>query len=272
MSKTVCTKYSVFENEQFGKIRTMIIDKVVWFVGIDVAKALGYSNCSRDVNRHVDEEDRQTIMIDTPEYRNGTPVNNYKSKTIVINESGLYSLILTSKLPEAKKFKRWVTSDVLPAINKYGMYAIDELLDNPDIAIAAFKKLKEEKEKNKLLTEQNEYLEFTNAVFAGEQQTWEQRSVINALLRQYSANIRLPFGQTWNRFYKSLEYKYGINLKLRKSKDDKPNSSKSLLSYLKEDELDSAVKLAVAMCEDIGMVIKEVIGRHNLLDSFHECA
>lgn len=76
-------------------------------------------------------------------------------KTPVINESGLYSLILSSKLPTAKKFKRWVTSEVLPSIRKTGMYATDELLNNPDLAIKAFTALKEEREKNKLLTEEN---------------------------------------------------------------------------------------------------------------------
>lgn len=97
---------------------------------------MGYQNGSRDINRHVDEEDRQN-------YQNGTFGNR---GVTIINESGLYSLILSSKLPQAKDFKRWVTSEVLPTIRKHGMYAIDNLLDNPDMAIAAFQKLKEERQ------------------------------------------------------------------------------------------------------------------------------
>lgn len=132
----------VFENKEFGKIRTVEINSEPYFVGKDVADILGYQNGSRDIQRHVDAEDRQN-------YQNGTFESN-RGMT-VINESGLYSLILSSKLPTAKKFKRWVTSEVLPSIRKHGMYATDELIANPDIAIAAFQALKEERKQRELL-------------------------------------------------------------------------------------------------------------------------
>lgn len=132
----------IFENKEFGKIRTVEINNEPYFVGKDVADILGYQNGSRDIQRHVDAEDRQN-------YQNGTFESN-RGMT-VINESGLYSLILSSKLPTAKKFKRWVTSEVLPSIRKHGMYATDELIANPDIAIAAFQALKEEREQRQLL-------------------------------------------------------------------------------------------------------------------------
>lgn len=119
------------------EVRTVTIDSEPYFVGKDVADILGYSNGSRDVNRHVEEEDRL-------KYRFGS--SGQDREMTVINESGLYSLILSSKLPQAKEFKRWVTTEVLPTIRKHGMYAIDHLLDNPDIAIAAFEKLKEERQ------------------------------------------------------------------------------------------------------------------------------
>lgn len=135
-------KLQVFENKEFGKIRTVEIDNKPYFVGKDVADILGYKNGSRDVARHTDHEDRLN-------YQNGTFETN--RGMIVINESGLYSLILSSKLPQAKKFKRWVTSEVLPAIRSHGMYATDELIANPDIAIAAFQALKEEREQRKAL-------------------------------------------------------------------------------------------------------------------------
>ena len=132
----------IYKNAEFGSVRTTTIGGQPYFVGKDVTDILGYQNGSRDINRHVDEEDRQKAM-----FFDGTQ----DKETIIINESGLYSLILLSKKPNAKKFKRWVTSEVLPAIRRYGMYATDDLIANPDIAIAAFTALKEEREKNKEL-------------------------------------------------------------------------------------------------------------------------
>ena len=132
----------IFENEEFGEIRTVTINNDPYFVGKDVANTLGYQNGSRDINRHVDEEDRRKVMIFD---------GNQDKETIIINESGLYSLILSSKMPNAKKFKRWVTYEVLPSIRKHGMYATEDLLNNPDLAIKAFTALKEEREKNRLL-------------------------------------------------------------------------------------------------------------------------
>ena len=96
-------KMMIFENVQFGQVRTTLIDGVPWLVGKDVADDLGYRNGSRDINRHVDEEDRRKMMIFD---------GNQNKETIIINESGLYSLILSSKLPSAKEFKHWVTSEV----------------------------------------------------------------------------------------------------------------------------------------------------------------
>lgn len=103
----------IFENTEFGKIRTVQLNNETYFVGKDVADILGYQNGSRDINRHVDEEDKHKIMLFD---------GNQDKETIIINESGLYSLILSSKMPNAKKFKHWVTSEVLPQIRKTGAY------------------------------------------------------------------------------------------------------------------------------------------------------
>lgn len=132
----------IFENKEFGKIRTVEINNEPYFVGKDVADILGYTNARKAIRDHIDEEDRLTERIVT---------SGQSRDMFVINESGLYSLILSSKLPTAKKFKRWVTSEVLPSIRKHGMYATDELIANPDIAIAAFQALKEEREQRQLL-------------------------------------------------------------------------------------------------------------------------
>ncbi|MCM1231610.1 MAG: phage antirepressor KilAC domain-containing protein [Ruminococcus flavefaciens] len=137
--------YEIFENADFGEIRTLTINGEPYFVGKDIAEALGYNQTDKAIARHVDEDDRtKHTVID----KLGRP-----QETFIINESGLYSLILSSKLPTAKKFKHWVTSEVLPAIRKYGMYAVDEVLDNPDMLIAALTELKEERKKTKALSE-----------------------------------------------------------------------------------------------------------------------
>lgn len=127
----------IFSFEQ-NEVRTVLVNDEPYFVGKDVAEILGYSDSSSAVSKNVDNEDRTTLLLEQAG-------SNYKSKTTIINESGLYSLILKSKLPSAKKFKRWVTSEVLPQIRKHGMYATDELLNNPDLLIEVATKLKEER-------------------------------------------------------------------------------------------------------------------------------
>ena len=107
-----------FENEEFGEIRTVTINDEIYFVGKDVADILGYQNGSRDINRHVDAEDRSVAKLET---LSGT------REMTVITESGLYALIFGSKLESAKRFKHWVTSEVLPAIRKTGKYQMPML-------------------------------------------------------------------------------------------------------------------------------------------------
>lgn len=104
----------IFNSEEFGEIRTVEIDNEPWFVGKDVAVALGYSNTRDTLNRHVDNDDKNTVVI--PDGNKGNP------NQTVINESGLYALIFGSKLDSAKRFKHWVTSEVLPTIRKTGSY------------------------------------------------------------------------------------------------------------------------------------------------------
>lgn len=130
----------IFNNEQFGQVRVITKDGEPWFVGKDIAEVLGYLNTKDAIATHVYEEDKKIIQRS----ENATLEIPNRGLTI-INESGLYSLILSSKLPQAKKFKKWVTSDVLPSIRKHGMYATDELINNPDLLIAAATKIKEER-------------------------------------------------------------------------------------------------------------------------------
>lgn len=138
----------IFQNAEFGSVRTADINGVPYFVGKDVAEILGYERSTKATMDHVDEDDR--ILIDG-KTQSCFGIELGQRGGWLINESGLYSLILSSKMPNARKFKRWVTSEVLPAIRKHGVYATDELIANPDLAIAAFTALKEEREKNRLL-------------------------------------------------------------------------------------------------------------------------
>ena len=139
----------IFEKAEFGTIRTMEINNEPWFVGKDIADILEYTNTAKAIRDHVDDEDKLTERI---------VLSGQNREAILINESGLYSLILSSKMSNAKKFKRWVTSEVLPSIRKHGMYATDELLENPDLAIQVFQKLKEERLERKRLEAENQIM------------------------------------------------------------------------------------------------------------------
>ena len=132
----------IFENKEFGKVRTMEVNGEPFFVGKDVAEILGYADTNKAIAMHVDEEDK---------LNDKTALSLGQRGGWLINESGLYSLILTSKLLKAKAFKRWVTSEVLPSIRRHGLYAVDEILANPDIAIKALQELKAEREKRRSL-------------------------------------------------------------------------------------------------------------------------
>lgn len=134
----------VFENPEFGEIRTVEVEGEPWFVGKDIAEALGYSNTKDALSTHVDCEDKRIFQR--------SEIATFEIPTrglTIINESGLYSLVLSSKLPDAKKFKRWVTAEVLPSIRRHGVYATDQVLEemiaDPDMGIRLLQRLKEER-------------------------------------------------------------------------------------------------------------------------------
>lgn len=132
----------IFENPAFGQVRTLEREGEPWFVGKDVAQALGYSNTRDALDRHVDDEDKNTVV--NPDGNRGNP------NMIIINESGLYSLVLSSKLPTAKAFKRWITSEVIPSIRKHGAYimpdTLEQMIADPDTTIRLLTTLKEERQ------------------------------------------------------------------------------------------------------------------------------
>lgn len=135
---------TVFKNNEFGEIRSTEINGEPWFVGKDVAEILGYGNPRQALNTHVDDEAKGVHKFDS--------LGGSQDLT-VINESGLYSLILGSKLPSANAFKRWFTSEILPSIHKHGMYARDKILYDPDLMITVSTELKAERERTRQLTE-----------------------------------------------------------------------------------------------------------------------
>lgn len=150
-----CKNYRFFNSPEFGQIRTIERGVEPWFVGKDVAAALGYSDTKSALTDHVDSEDKQIIQkgqiatLDIP-----------NRGLTIINESGLYSLVLSSKLPGAKQFKRWITSEVIPSIRKHGAYItpdkLEQVLLNPDTLMQLAQNLKDEQEKRKALQEQVE--------------------------------------------------------------------------------------------------------------------
>ena len=142
----------VFENPEFGTVRTVFKDGEPWFVGKEIAAILGYGagkSCTNAVSSHVDQEDKGVIDLMTPGGR---------QKVVSINESGLYSLILSSKLPSAKKFKHWITAEVLPSIRKHGAYVTDSVLDqleeNPDFIPDYIHRLRDENARAKQLRQE----------------------------------------------------------------------------------------------------------------------
>lgn len=146
-----------FRNAEFEDLRVVEIDNTPWFVAKDIAETLGYQNGSRDINRHVDEEDMsKAIVFDGRQSR----------ETIVINESGLYSLILSSKLPNAKKFKKWVTSEVLPSIRQNGGYIANQEQLTPEQIMANALKVAESiiSQKDKTIEELKPKARFADAV------------------------------------------------------------------------------------------------------------
>ena len=171
---------TVFENPEFGQMRTMTIDEEPWFVAVDICQALEIGNPSQAITR-LDDDERMTTLISNESAASG------KSLMAFVNEPGLYSLVLGSRKPEAKAFKRWITHDVVPSIRKHGMYATDDLLNDPDLAIKAFTALKEERERRKALEAQNAEMK-PKALFADAVSTSHTSILVGELAKILKGN------------------------------------------------------------------------------------
>ena len=189
----------IFNNEEFGNVRSLMIDNEPWLVGKDVATDLGYQNGSRDINRHVDEEDRRQVMVFD---------GKQNKETIVINESGLYALVFGSKLPSAKKFKHWVTSEVLPTLRKTGSYA-KVPTDPRELLMLTIKAHEQTAQRVDVLEEKVSDLEKSTTIDSSQQYTLERiakTTVISALggidSRAYQLMSRKLFSNIWRDYKK----------------------------------------------------------------------
>lgn len=189
----------IFKNEQFGQVRTLDVEGKPYFVGIDVAKSLGYSKPSQAIINHC----KGILKIEIPS-------NGGLQETNIISEGDIYRLILKSQLPTAEKFEIWVMEEVLPSIRKHGMYAQDELLDNPDLLIAAATKLKEEraarieaeKQRNKLIHQNKLYTTSEIAKELGLSSATKLNNLLSEKKIQYKQN------RTWLLYSKYAESGY----------------------------------------------------------------
>ena len=145
----------VFENSEFGAVRTVEVGNKTYFVASDVAKALGYAKPQNAIASHCRGALKQGIGVQTGMKADGT-IAMQEVEMLVIPEGDIYRLVVKSQLPAAERFESWIFDEGLPSIRKHGVYAVDELLNDPELAIKAFTALKEERQKNKQLQEENE--------------------------------------------------------------------------------------------------------------------
>ena len=191
----------IFNNEEFGNVRSLVIDNEPWFVGKDVAEALGYKNVRDSLARHIDSDDK----------RDGVVIHDSmgrEQKPIIINESGLYSLILSSKLESAKKFKHWVTSEVLPTLRKTGSYA-KVPTDPRELLMLTIKAHEQTAQRVDVLEEKVSDLEKSTTIDSSQQYTLERiakTTVISALggidSRAYQLMSRKLFSNIWRDYKK----------------------------------------------------------------------
>lgn len=250
-----------FNSLEFGEVRTAVYNSEPVFCLADVCRVLDIAN-SGNVKNRLSEKGICTM---------DTLTSGGMQKMIFITESNLYKVIFQSRKPEAEKFSDWVTSEVLPSIRKHGMYAVDDLIANPELAIKAFTALKEEREKNRALQAENESkqkeiaaLGKENDLLAERVLQWADRPLINALVRAYGRSLGGDYSTAWGDFKKELLYRHGINLNVRithylnnTGKKTKPRT----LDMLDDSELQKALSTAAALCRENNVDISDIIDK-----------
>ena len=246
-------KITVFNNDEFGSIRTWVVDDEPWFVGKDIATILGYAKPENAIANHVDDEDKTSTLIQ------GSG-SNYKSKAILINESGLYSLILSSKIPSAKKFKRWVTGEVLPSIRKTGSYG--KPMSQLEIAQYSINLLIEQERKMKALEaqqgEQVKRLDIIDSrleVLNGVHIEGTGRDRLNAMVRAYVVKKGISYAEGWKNFKKAYNHAFRTCLGALLTNYTKKNNLRSkptIPRFLeKTNRLDDGLRAAEKMLNEL---------------------
>ncbi|RHO91228.1 transporter [Clostridium sp. AM43-3BH] len=252
----------LFKSADFGEIRTLVLNSEPMFCLADVCKALDISHVT-DVKKRLKEDGVATAEVIDSIGR--------KQCATFINEPNLYKTIFQSRKPSAERFTDWVTSEVLPSIRKNGIYAteniINQILENPDLGIEMFTKLKEERAARAKAEQEVTILQNENDLLTQEALEWADRPLINALVRAYGYGID-DFSQGWRDFKKELLYRYGININARITNHLNNSNSKQkpkTLDMLDDSELQNAVTTAVALCRneciDISGIIEQKLNR-----------
>lgn len=240
----------IFNNNQFGEMRTIEEGDKIFFCGADVAKALGYTNSSKALTDH--------CRCVTKRYIPHPQAPDKEIEMSFIPEGDVYRLITHSKLPTAEKFESWVFDEVLPTIRKHGAYltpeALERAMNDPDFTIGLLTALKNEREGRQIA-------ETKVSMLSAEVLTWADRKVLNAIMRKYSSQVyNADFAKGWNAFYKELLYKHEINLKSRATQRMNRTGKKlSYLDTLADAELPDAISTAVAMCHEQDVNIDDII-------------
>ena len=245
-----------FISDQFGEIRTVMKDGEPWFVAADVCRALELANVGNALAR-LDDDEKSSIRSTDVTSNGGNP------NISIVNEPGLYTLVLGSRKPEAKAFKRWITHEVIPTIRKHGAYMtpekLEEALLNPDTVIKLAHQLKQERK----LRQQAEWRErlavAKSKILMVEAQEWDYIEIINALMRKCAAShFAGQFQLAYDELHRQIRYKHGIALKNRKKA-----KNASWLSTAKPEELPKIAQVAATICESRGMDISDVINDVN---------
>lgn len=236
----------IFKNEEFGEVRTIMLDDKPYFMASDIAKALGYARPNDAVSRHC----RATVKY-------STPISGKIQKVNFIPEGDMYRLIAHSKLPSAERFESWIFDEVLPTIRRTGGY-----INNVDLMVNTY--FSDIPDDQKVLVKglmtnitalqnKNSALNNENDLLAQKNLEWADRPLINALVRAYATSVGNNFAKAWNDFKKELLYKHSINLNSRitnylntSGKKTKPKT----LDMLDDSEISSAISTIVSLCRE----------------------
>lgn len=245
----------IFKNEEFGEVRTIMLDDKPYFMASDIAKALGYARPNDAVSRHC----RATV-------KHSTPISGKIQKVNFIPEGDMYRLIAHSKLPSAERFESWIFDEVLPTIRRTGGY-----INNVDLMVNTY--FSDIPDDQKVLVKglmtnitalqnKNSALNNENDLLAQKNLEWADRPLINALVRAYATSVGNNFAKAWNDFKKELLYKHSINLNSRitnylntSGKKTKPKT----LDMLDDSEISSAISTIVSLCRETVISILKLL-------------